>query len=91
MSKREKLRNNPRDADMQELETLLLRFNFVLERITGSHHIYRYTEEKRIIKVVVPLHGRKVKAVYVKRAVQLLDDLFPVDEDENSDEEETDE
>ena len=81
MSKREKLRrklrNNPKDATMQEVETLLMRFGFTLERIQGSHHIYRYTDGKQISKIVVPLHGRKVRTIYVKRAVELLDKLFP--------------
>jgi predicted RNA binding protein YcfA (HicA-like mRNA interferase family) len=91
MSKRDKLRrklrNNPRDATMQEVETLLLRFDFVLERVSGSHHIYRYNGVP-VRKIVIPLHGRKVKEVYVKRAIDLLDTIFPADElyEEDNDE-----
>lgn len=71
---------------MQEVETLLLRFGFQLERISGSHHIFRY-EGEVLYKVIVPLHGRKVKAIYVQRAVQMLDELFPEEpvSDEESD------
>jgi len=93
MSKREKLRrklrNNPRDATMQEVETLLLRFGFSLESVRGSHHTYRFSDGQQVRKIVVPLHGRKVKFIYVKRAVELLDEIFPEElgqEDEDDDE-----
>lgn len=95
MSKRDKLRrklrNNPNDVTMQEVETLLLRFGFRLERISGSHHIFRYKVGEQLGRIVVPLHGRKVGAVYVKQAVELLDELFPeeqTDEDRTEDEDE---
>lgn len=65
---------------MQEVETLLLRFGFILERVSGSYHIYRYDDGERLRKIVVPLYGRKVKAVYVEKAVELLDELFPEEE-----------
>lgn len=90
MSKREKLRrklrNNPEGATMQEVETLLLRFDFKLARISGSHHIYEYENEDEWEQIIVPLHGRKVKKVYVKKVVQLIDKLFPEDMSEAEDE-----
>lgn len=65
MSKREKLRrklrNNPTDATMEEVETLLTRFGFKLARVSGSHHIFEYEDEQRFRQIIVPLHGRKVK------------------------------
>lgn len=73
---------------MQEVETLLMRFGFRLERVSGSHHIYRYNDVEQIRKVVVPLHGRKVKPFYVQQVVQVLDELFP--EEVTGDEEEDD-
>jgi predicted RNA binding protein YcfA (HicA-like mRNA interferase family) len=82
---RRKLRNNPNDATMQEVETLLFRFGFQLERVSGSHHIYRYKDEQRLGRIVVPLHGRKVGAVYVKQAIELLDELFPEHETDDAD------
>lgn len=90
MSKREKLRrklrNNPEGATMQEVETLLLRFGFILARVSGSHHIYEYEEGDTWKQVIVPLHGRKVKKIYVKKVVEALDDLFFEDTDEQEDE-----
>jgi predicted RNA binding protein YcfA (HicA-like mRNA interferase family) len=90
MSKREKLRrklrNNPEGAAMQEVETLLLRFGFKLARVSGSHHIYEYEEGDIWKQVIVPLHGRKVKKIYVKRVVEAIDELFSEDTDEQEDE-----
>ena len=91
MSKREKLRRRlrqqPADAAMKDVETLLQRFNFVLVRIRGSHHIFEYDDGKRFQQIVVPVHGRSVKKVYVQQAVVILDQLFPpeTEDDETED------
>ncbi len=81
MSKREKLRrklrNNPTDATMEEVETLLSRFDFKLARISGSHYIYEYEQGDVWKQLIVPLHGRKVKKIYVKKVVGTIDELFP--------------
>jgi predicted RNA binding protein YcfA (HicA-like mRNA interferase family) len=93
MSRREKLRRKlrqqPADATMQDVETLLQRFGFILARIRGSHHIFDYDDGERFQQTVVPLHGRRVKKIYVERIIALLDELFPpeVDEVEDQDEE----
>ncbi len=46
MSKRDKLRRklrtNPKGVKFSELETLLLRFGFILVRVKGSHHFFEY-------------------------------------------------
>lgn len=62
---------------MQDVETLLHRFGFTLARITGSHHIYEYDDGERFKQITVPLHGRKVKKVYVRQVSDLLDEMFP--------------
>lgn len=80
---RQKLRNNPTQATMHEVETLLLRFGFTLARVSGSHHIYEYENDDIWRQIVVPLHGRKVKKVYVQKAIALIDELFPEDRDLN--------
>ena len=90
MSKREKLRQKlrqqPADASMQDVETLLLRFGFILSRVRGSHHIFDFDDGKHIQQLIVPLHGRRVKKFYVEQVVIVLDDLFPIEvetEDDN--------
>ena len=84
MTKREKLRrklrNNPAAATIQDVETLLTGFGFTLARVTGSHHIYEFEQGGLWKQVVVPLHGRKVKSVYVKKVVEAVDALFAEEE-----------
>lgn len=73
MSKREKLRkrlkNNPNNATFSDIRKLLEQERFVLDRITGSHHIFTKDE----ITFVVPVHNNKVKAIYVKRVIELIE------------------
>ena len=91
MSKREKLRqrlrNNPKGIKFADVETLLLRFDFKLVRVTGSHHIFRFDGETENAKLVIPVHGNNVKAEYVKEVIEVLDKLFP---EQNSEETEND-
>ncbi len=73
MTKRSKLlarlKNSPTDASFAEIEKLLLDDGFVLDRVTGSHHIFR----RDGITFVIPVHKRKVKAIYVRRVLEILE------------------
>jgi predicted RNA binding protein YcfA (HicA-like mRNA interferase family) len=60
----------------------LIRFRFKLARVSGSHHIYEYEEGDNWRQLVLPLHGRKVKRIYVKKVIEIIDELFPEDTDE---------
>ena len=82
MSKREKLLNKLRNvtaagADASDVETLLFRYGFRLERVRGSHHGYLYDDGERKETIVVPVHNNHVKIVYVVEIVNLIDQLFP--------------
>lgn len=74
MSKREKLleslKQSPNNATFAQIRKLLEYEGFTLERITGSHHVFR----KGATIFVVPVHNNKVKAVYVKRVVEIIED-----------------
>jgi predicted RNA binding protein YcfA (HicA-like mRNA interferase family) len=92
MSKREKLRrklrNQPAEAGMRDVQTLLERFGFSLARARGSHYIFEYDDGTRFQQMVVPLHGRKVKKIYVQRVIEILDKMFPPDKESGEDGEE---
>jgi predicted RNA binding protein YcfA (HicA-like mRNA interferase family) len=64
----ERLTNNPKSADFDDLRTLLFHEGFKLERIRGSHHIFSRPD----MTVVIPVHGNRVKSVYVRRVVVLI-------------------
>lgn len=65
----ERLKNNPSEATFADLRTVLNQNGFALERITGSHHIYK----KGSVRFVIPVHNRRVKKVYVKRIIELIE------------------
>lgn len=67
----EKIKNNPKNVRFSELKQLLVDENFILERISGSHHVFR---NKDII-FVIPMHKNQVKTVYVKRVIELIEEL----------------
>lgn len=52
-----------------DIRKLLELEGFDLDRITGSHHIFKRNE----IVLVIPVHNNRVKSVYVKRVVELIE------------------
>ncbi len=65
----ERLRNNLRGATFDDIRTLLSQEGFTLDRETGSHHIFK----RPGLTFVIPVHDNRVKSVYVKRVVELLE------------------
>ena len=63
------LKNNPRGATFDDIRTLLSQEGFELDRVTGSHHIFKRSG----VTFVIPVHGNRVKSVYVKRVVELIE------------------
>jgi len=73
MSKKEKLlellKNSPNNVTFGDIRKLLELEGFDLDRITGSHHIFKRNE----IVLVIPVHNNRVKSAYVKRIVELIE------------------
>ncbi|NOT48143.1 MAG: type II toxin-antitoxin system HicA family toxin [Acidobacteria bacterium] len=74
MSKREKLldsiKRKPGNVTFAKLRKLLEQEGFLLDRIGGSHHVFRRDDTI----FVVPVHNNKVKIGYVKRAIEIIED-----------------
>jgi predicted RNA binding protein YcfA (HicA-like mRNA interferase family) len=51
----------PSEVPFRELRKYLESHGWTLDRISGSHHIFRKAGERPI---VIPVHGHKVKHVY---------------------------
>ena len=66
---REKLKNNPNDATFSDVRKLLEQEGLLLDRIQGSHHIFT----KDDLTFVIPVHNNKVKTIYVKRVIELIE------------------
>lgn len=73
MTRRAKLldsiKRKPHNVTFAELRKLLEHEGFQLERVGGSHHVFR----RGSIIFVVPVHNNKVKSVYVKRAIEIIE------------------
>jgi predicted RNA binding protein YcfA (HicA-like mRNA interferase family) len=65
----EKLKNNPKDATFPEIENLLLSEDFILDRVAGSHHVFK----KGAVTFVIPVHKNRVKGVYVRRIIEIIE------------------
>jgi predicted RNA binding protein YcfA (HicA-like mRNA interferase family) len=65
----ERLKNSPTGVTFDDIRTLLLREGFRLDRVTGSHHIFKKSD----VTFVIPVHANRVKSVYVKRVVELVE------------------
>ena len=74
MSKREKLleklKQSPFNVSFADVQRLLESEEFFLDRIKGSHHIFR----KGDIIFVLPVHQNRVKGVYVKRVIEIIEE-----------------
>ena len=83
MGKREKLiarlTNSPQNATFSDIRNLLEYEGFYLDRDTGSHHIFKYAETT----FVIPVHNNRVKAIYVRKVLELIESADPVDEEED--------
>ncbi len=65
-----RLKNNPKGATFDDIRTLLSREWFELDRVTGSHHVFKRSG----ITFVIPVHRNQVKSVYVKRVIDLIEE-----------------
>jgi predicted RNA binding protein YcfA (HicA-like mRNA interferase family) len=62
----------PAEVDFADVERLLREFGFQLTMRRGSHNVFRHPDDGR--KLTVPtVGGRRVKRVYVRKIVELLD------------------
>lgn len=65
----DRLKNSPAGVTFGDIRTLLLQEGFRLERVTGSHHIFKRSD----VTFVIPVHSNRVKSVYVKRVIELVE------------------
>ena len=59
----ERVRKSHAPLSLSEFEKIARHFGFELDHVTGSHHVFRNWTGR---KYVVPVHHKKVKAVYLR-------------------------
>jgi predicted RNA binding protein YcfA (HicA-like mRNA interferase family) len=65
----ETIKNSPNNVTFSDIRKLLESEGFELDRISGSHHIF----EKENLMFVIPVHNNRVKSIYVKRIIELIE------------------
>jgi predicted RNA binding protein YcfA (HicA-like mRNA interferase family) len=85
--RRRRIVQNPKNVRFEDLRRLLEDYDFELKRTKGSHHSFVGYIGDQKVSVVIP-YRRPLKEVYVKRVLALLDEIEPLDElDEDEDDE----
>ena len=59
----------PREVSFDEISRYLKHYGFLLDRVNGSHHIFKNSEE---MSITIPVHNGRIKYYYVKKAVDLI-------------------
>jgi predicted RNA binding protein YcfA (HicA-like mRNA interferase family) len=65
----ELLKRSPNNVTFANIRKLLELKGFTLNRVTGSHHVFQKNETI----FVIPVHKNRVKTVYVKRVIELIE------------------
>lgn len=79
----QKLRQSQKDVSFDELRQVLEDHGFTLDHTTGSHHTFRAVVVDKAIKLVIPFN-RPIKTVYVRAALDAIDELNEVKRGEDS-------
>jgi predicted RNA binding protein YcfA (HicA-like mRNA interferase family) len=83
MGKREKLierlTNSPQNAIFSDIRNLLEYEGFYLDRVKGRHYVFKYAETT----FVIPVHNNRVKAIYVRKVLELIESADPELEEED--------
>ncbi len=68
----DKMRNNPRDWRIEQLEMLAKHYGVNVRKSGGSHVVFDHP--RWVMLLCVPAH-RPIKPVYIKKFVALIDQL----------------
>lgn len=74
----QRLINNPVGVGWNELSTILVYYGCEIENCRGSHKVVYHPDSK--INVTVPVHNNTVKVPYVKKCIELLEEVLEEDE-----------
>ncbi len=84
MSKRQKrlerLRQNPNNVTLADLRQVLEDYGFVYRQTVGSHYTFSVVIGDKTKLLVVPFR-RPVKTIYIKKALELIDQVIAAQEE----------
>lgn len=92
MTKRDKrlegIRQNPKNVSFDELKQALEDYGFIMRPSKGSsHHFFRAEINERVWSLTIPFRKPHIKLIYVKKALNAIDEIIalqPTQEDEDN-------
>ena len=67
------MKNNPKDVSFEDIDKIMLHFGFTCRQPrSGSSH---YTYSHEVVGLLTIPKNRPIKAVYVRRVLQLIEEL----------------
>ncbi len=76
-----KMRSNPRDWRIEQLETIARHYDIAVRKTGGSHVVFDHPDWIELLCVPAK---RPIKPIYVKKFVELIDLLEERENDENA-------
>lgn len=70
----QRILNNPKDIKWTELQAVLNKFGFKCEPPGSGSHWSVYDDKSYVI-ATVPVHNNRVKAIYVKKLIDLIKEV----------------
>ncbi len=90
MSKRQKrlerLRRNPNNVTLADLRRVLEDYGFLYRQTVGSHYTFSVIIGDTTKLLVVPFR-RPVKTIYIKKALELIDQVIAAQEEADEEDE----
>lgn len=68
-----RMRRNPRDWRIEELESMAVRLGITVRKPAGSHVIFQHHDS--VIEVSVPAR-RPIKPIYIRQLLALIDEVI---------------
>jgi predicted RNA binding protein YcfA (HicA-like mRNA interferase family) len=72
----ERIRQNPKKVSFEELRQVLLDYGFVIKRSRGSHFVFDVQMDDEVVTFTVPYTKPYLKSIYVKEALDLIDQII---------------
>jgi predicted RNA binding protein YcfA (HicA-like mRNA interferase family) len=88
--RRRKLAQNPTNVRFEDLRRLLEDYGFELKRSKGSHHSFVGYLDQEKVTIVIPFR-KPLQEVYVKRALDMIEQIEPLGSDQEETESDDDE
>jgi predicted RNA binding protein YcfA (HicA-like mRNA interferase family) len=78
----ERLRQNPKSVSLDTLKQVLESYGFWLDRIVGSHHVFRAVVGSQTWRLTIP-YNKPIKIIYVKQALEAIEQVIEARGQEN--------